>query len=177
MGFSFLFQRTRDPFRVSVCVASLRRMGWRLRHQRLLALVLALHVAQSRMPELIHAGRLQELIAQHTDAEGMVHLAELAEKLEAPPPAIGQPQFQALTGVPKVLALIPARSGSKSVPHKNIRTIGGSPLIHHSIRHAPPSPTRAHAARGVAVFGRGDHLGRGGGRRVAVDGGGGVAWC
>jgi CMP-N-acetylneuraminic acid synthetase len=35
-----------------------------------------------------------------------------------------------------VLALIPARSGSKSIPHKNVRVIGGKPLLAHSIRHA-----------------------------------------
>ena len=32
-----------------------------------------------------------------------------------------------------VLAIIPARSGSKSVPHKNIRLFRGKPLIAHSI--------------------------------------------
>lgn len=36
----------------------------------------------------------------------------------------------------KVLALIPARSGSKSIRHKNIRMINGSPLISFSIQHA-----------------------------------------
>lgn len=35
--------------------------------------------------------------------------------------------------MPKVLALIPARSGSKGVPHKNIRSLGGRPLIEWSI--------------------------------------------
>ncbi len=35
-----------------------------------------------------------------------------------------------------VLALIPARSGSKSIPHKNIRIVGGLPLLAHSIHHA-----------------------------------------
>lgn len=35
-----------------------------------------------------------------------------------------------------VLAIIPARAGSKSVPHKNIREIGGKPMIAHSIQHA-----------------------------------------
>ena len=39
-----------------------------------------------------------------------------------------------------VLALIPARSGSKSVPHKNIRPFAGKPMLAHSIEHA-------HAAR------------------------------
>ena len=36
----------------------------------------------------------------------------------------------------EVLAVIPARSGSKSVPHKNIRKIGGKPMIAYSIEHA-----------------------------------------
>jgi CMP-N-acetylneuraminic acid synthetase len=35
----------------------------------------------------------------------------------------------------KVLALIPARSGSKSIPDKNIRPLAGLPLIAHSIQH------------------------------------------
>jgi len=33
----------------------------------------------------------------------------------------------------RVLALIPARSGSKGLPHKNIRNLGGHPLIEWSI--------------------------------------------
>ncbi len=36
----------------------------------------------------------------------------------------------------EVLAIIPARSGSKSVIHKNIRMIGGKPMMCHSIEHA-----------------------------------------
>ena len=36
----------------------------------------------------------------------------------------------------EVLAVIPARAGSKSVPHKNIRKIGGKPMIAYSIEHA-----------------------------------------
>lgn len=39
----------------------------------------------------------------------------------------------------KILALIPARSGSKSVKHKNIRQIGGKPMLAHSIGHAQAS--------------------------------------
>lgn len=35
----------------------------------------------------------------------------------------------------EVLAIIPARSGSKSVIDKNIRVIGGKPMIAHSIEH------------------------------------------
>ncbi len=40
----------------------------------------------------------------------------------------------------EILALIPARSGSKSVIDKNIRMIGGHPMIAHSIRHALECP-------------------------------------
>jgi CMP-N-acetylneuraminic acid synthetase len=36
----------------------------------------------------------------------------------------------------EVLAIVPARSGSKSVPHKNIRTFAGKPLMAHSIEQA-----------------------------------------
>lgn len=36
----------------------------------------------------------------------------------------------------KILAIIPARSGSKSIPHKNITSILGKPLIAYSIEHA-----------------------------------------
>lgn len=36
----------------------------------------------------------------------------------------------------KVLAIIPARGGSKGVPKKNIKLLGGKPLIHYSIDSA-----------------------------------------
>ncbi len=36
----------------------------------------------------------------------------------------------------EVLAIIPARSGSKAVADKNIRLTGGKPMLAHSIRHA-----------------------------------------
>ncbi len=39
----------------------------------------------------------------------------------------------------KILALITARSGSKSVVHKNIRKINGKPMMAHSIEHAKAS--------------------------------------
>ena len=38
-----------------------------------------------------------------------------------------------------VVALIPARSGSKGVPDKNIRLLGGRPLIHWSVAAAKRS--------------------------------------
>jgi N-acylneuraminate cytidylyltransferase len=37
---------------------------------------------------------------------------------------------------PEVLALIPARGGSKSMPRKNLLQVAGKPLISYSIRHA-----------------------------------------
>lgn len=36
----------------------------------------------------------------------------------------------------KALAIIPARAGSKGIPNKNIRIIGGHPLIYYSIKNA-----------------------------------------
>ena len=36
----------------------------------------------------------------------------------------------------KILAVIPARAGSKGIPNKNIRIIGGRPLIYYSIKNA-----------------------------------------
>lgn len=38
-----------------------------------------------------------------------------------------------------ILAIIPARSGSKSIPHKNIRLFGGKPMLAYSIEHAKGS--------------------------------------
>lgn len=34
-----------------------------------------------------------------------------------------------------IIAIIPARGGSKSIPRKNIRQVGGKPLLAHSIEH------------------------------------------
>ena len=36
----------------------------------------------------------------------------------------------------KILAVIPARAGSKGIPNKNIRIIGEKPLIYYSIKNA-----------------------------------------
>jgi len=36
----------------------------------------------------------------------------------------------------EVLALIPARGGSKSMPRKNLRKVGGKPMVTYSIEHA-----------------------------------------
>ena len=38
--------------------------------------------------------------------------------------------------VPNVIAIIPARAGSKSIAHKNIRSIAGKPMLAYSIEHA-----------------------------------------
>lgn len=35
-----------------------------------------------------------------------------------------------------ILAIIPARAGSKGIPNKNIRIVGGNPLIYYSIKNA-----------------------------------------
>jgi CMP-N,N'-diacetyllegionaminic acid synthase len=42
---------------------------------------------------------------------------------------------------PEVMALIPARGGSKSVPRKNLLSVAGRPLIAYSILHAQASPS------------------------------------
>ena len=39
----------------------------------------------------------------------------------------------------KILALIPARGGSKSIPRKNLRIVAGKPLVAYSIEHARQS--------------------------------------
>ena len=37
---------------------------------------------------------------------------------------------------PKILAIIPARGGSKGIPGKNIKVLAGKPLIYYSIQAA-----------------------------------------
>ena len=44
-----------------------------------------------------------------------------------------------------IYAIIPARGGSKGVPGKNIRVLGGHPLIAYSIAAAKPAETRTTA--------------------------------
>lgn len=39
-------------------------------------------------------------------------------------------------GSDRVIAIIPARGGSKGLPGKNVKPIGGKPLIAHSVEHA-----------------------------------------
>jgi N-acylneuraminate cytidylyltransferase len=39
----------------------------------------------------------------------------------------------------KVLAVVPARGGSKGIPRKNLALVSGVPLVVHSIRHAQQS--------------------------------------
>lgn len=39
----------------------------------------------------------------------------------------------------KILGIIPARGGSKSIPHKNIALLAGKPLIYYTIREAKTS--------------------------------------
>ncbi|TAN48104.1 MAG: acylneuraminate cytidylyltransferase family protein, partial [Rhodospirillales bacterium] len=46
-----------------------------------------------------------------------------------------------MTPFSRVLALIPARGGSKGVPGKNIARLGGHPLIAYSIEAARQSKT------------------------------------
>jgi len=41
----------------------------------------------------------------------------------------------------EVLAIIPARGGSKGIPRKNVRPLGGIPLIAHTIRQAVNTPS------------------------------------
>lgn len=41
-----------------------------------------------------------------------------------------------MRGSLRVVCIIPARAGSKGVPGKNVRLLGGKPLIAHSVEHA-----------------------------------------
>ena len=50
---------------------------------------------------------------------------------------------------PEVMALIPARGGSKSVPRKNLLPVAGKPLIAYSILHAQACPSISRIVRAV----------------------------
>ena len=56
----------------------------------------------------------------------------------------------------EILALIPARGGSKGIPRKNLRTVGGQPLLAHSIKAARETPaiTRVVVSTDDAEIGR-----------------------
>lgn len=41
-----------------------------------------------------------------------------------------------ISNVPRILAIIPARAGSKGVPNKNFRSLAGRPLIHYTCESA-----------------------------------------
>lgn len=45
-----------------------------------------------------------------------------------------------MTDEPFILGVIPARSGSKGVKQKNVREVGGKPLIHYTIEAAAECP-------------------------------------
>ena len=49
-----------------------------------------------------------------------------------------------MSAAPKVLAVIPARGGSKGVPRKNVRLLGGRPLISYTIECAAAARDRFH---------------------------------
>src|ERR1051326_3930369 len=40
----------------------------------------------------------------------------------------------------KILAIIPARGGSKGIPGKNVKLIDGKPMLAYSIEHARATP-------------------------------------
>lgn len=66
-----------------------------------------------------------------------MELYNFSENLDAKPnPKVRSSMEAALKEKPKVLAIIPARGGSKGIPRKNIRDLCGKPLIAYSIEVA-----------------------------------------
>jgi YrbI family 3-deoxy-D-manno-octulosonate 8-phosphate phosphatase len=47
-----------------------------------------------------------------------------------------RPSQRGVDSAQKVLAVIPARGGSRGIPRKNLKPLGGDPLIVHTIQHA-----------------------------------------
>lgn len=45
-----------------------------------------------------------------------------------------------MEGKPKIISIIPARGGSKGIPHKNIQNVGGKPLIAWSLEASKNCP-------------------------------------
>ena len=109
--------------------------------------VLLLLVVHAAPVSVLHTSALQEIMAQLVEPTGFLDVAELTREIQKAAqtpitPSGAAPEHAAQcsnTSGLRVLAVIPARSGSKSVPHKNIRQIGGAPMIVHSIRHAQQS--------------------------------------
>jgi N-acylneuraminate cytidylyltransferase len=56
----------------------------------------------------------------------------------------------------KIVAIIPARAGSKGIPNKNIRLLAGKPLLAHTIEHARQTP----AISRIVVSTDGDEIAR-----------------
>ena len=65
----------------------------------------------------------------------MTRVEEATAKLMSPF-ATSKPSKPASTPEPEAVAVIPARGGSKRIPHKNIRKLGGRPLLAYTVSAA-----------------------------------------